>query len=480
MELGNKIFNGAVWSVIEKLSVQIISFVLGIVLARLLNPSEYGTFGLLIVFITISQVFIDSGFSQALIQNRKRNEHDISTVLTFNIIVALACYLILFISAPFVADFYEISELKNLLRVIAISLIINSLFTVPATLLTIEMNFRLIAKITFASTLISGVLAVISAYAGLGVWALIIQVLVKGAISTILFWATIKNVPKLKFYTASFKKLFSFGSKLLVSNLLVNVVNNLNAILIGKYIGTKDLGFYTRGTQFTDIAYSVINSSIHSVLLPSLSTVQDNIEILLSYCRTLLKMIALITVPIFLCLAIYSESLILVLLSDKWAMAIPIMQILCISRLIIIIIGFSSNMLHVVGRTDLSLKQEYFKIIVRILAILIALPYGIYYIAFAELISTGIHFFINNYYPKKLFNYGSKKQLIDILKILVSGLIMSFVGYFFMKLFENHILKLLITTPVVIITYLASVKLFKVKELDLLLEKVKLIKNPNN
>ena len=475
MELGNKIFKGAIWSVIEKLSVQIISFVLGIVLARILNPSEYGTFGLLIVFITISQVFIDSGFSQALIQNQKRNEHDISTVLTFNIIVALICYLVLFVCAPFVADFYEISELKNLLRVVAISLIVNSFFTVPSTLLTIEMNFRKIAKITFASTLISGILAIIAAYIGFGVWSLVIQVLVKGIISTILFWLTIDNAPKLKFYSASFKKLFSFGSKLLISNLLVNIVNNLNAILIGKYIGTKDLGFYTRGTQFTDIAYSVINSSINSVLLPGLTTVQDNIKTLVIYCKTILRMIALLTIPIFLCLAIYSESLILILLSEKWAMAIPIMQILCIGRIIIIIIGVSTNMLQVIGRTDLSLKQEYFKIIIRVAAILIALPYGIYYIAFAELISTGIHFFINNYYPKKLFNYGAIDQLKDISKIILSGVIMSITGYLFMLLFDNHILKLVLTTPVVIITYIISIKLFKVKELDILLTKLKSI-----
>lgn len=478
MELGNKIFKGALWSALEKLSVQLISFVLGIVLARLLTPAEYGTFGLLIVFITISQVFIDSGFSQALIQTKDRTYKDISTVLSFNILVAFICYFILFLTAPFLADFYEIPDLKNLLRVLAISLILNSLFTVPSTLLTIEMNFRLIAKITFISTLISGIIAIIAAYSGLGAWALVIQVLVKGFISTLLFWYTIKKAPKINFYKKSFKKLFSFGSKLLISNLLANILSNLNAILIGKYIGTRQLGFYTRGTQFTDMAYSVINSSINSVLLPSLSTVQDDIETLVSYCRTLLKMTALITVPIFLCLAIYSESLIILLLSDKWAMAIPIMQIFCVARLITIMIGISSNMLYVVGRTDLSLKQEYFKIAVRVVLLLIALPHGIYYIALAELVSTSLHFFINNYYPGKLFNYGSKEQLRDIFKIVISGILMALTGFWFMKLFDNHLFKLLITTPILAFIYILTIKIFKVKEFDMLLSKISSIKKP--
>ncbi|MDF4222880.1 lipopolysaccharide biosynthesis protein [Maribacter sp. M208] len=476
MELGNKIFKGAIWSVIEKLSVQVISFALGIVLARLLTPSEYGTFGLLIVFITISQVFIDSGFSQALIQTPNRNQKDISTVLTFNIIVALVCYFLLFVGAPFVADFYEITELKNLLRVVAFSLIINSMFSVPSTLLTIEMNFRLLAKITFISTLISGILAIIAAYSGLGVWALVLQVLLKGIISTILFWISIKSIPKIKFYNESFRKLFSFGSKLLISNLLANILSNLNSILIGKYIGTKELGFYTRGTQFTDMAYNVINSSINSVLLPSLSTVQNDVETLVSYCRTLLKITTLVTVPIFLCLAIFSEPLILLLLSEKWAMAIPIMQIFCIARMITISIGISSNMLYVVGRTDLSLKQEYFKIAVRVIFLLLALPYGIYYIALAELASTTSHFFINNYFPRKLFNYGSKKQLLDILKILLSGVLMTIIGFFFMKLFDQNIFKILFTTPIVIFVYISCIKIFKVDEFNLLLEKIKSLK----
>lgn len=472
MELGNKIFKGALWSSVEKLSVQFISFILGIVLARLLTPEEYGIFGLLIVFITISQVFIDSGFSQALIQNRNRTYKEISTVLTFNIIVSILCYIILYISSPFISEFYNSIELNNLLRVLALSLIINSLFSVPATLLTIDMNFRLIAKITFISTLISGIIAIIAAYLEFGAWSLVIQILSKGVISAILFWVAIETIPKFKFYKESFSTLFSFGSKLLISSLLNTIVGNLNSILIGKYVGTKSLGFYTRGTQFSDMAYSTINSAITSVLLPSLTELQDDINALISYSRTLLRMTALITVPIFLGLSLFSEPLIILLLTEKWAMAIPIMQIFCIARLITILIGISSNMLYVVGRTDLSLKQQYIKMAIRIILLLLALPHGIYYIALAELISTSLHFFVNTYYPGKLFNYGAKEQILDVFKIVICGVIMTVSGYLVMNFFEDYLLKLLITIPFTVFIYIISIKILKIKEFNMLINKI--------
>lgn len=477
MELGNKIFKGALWSSIEKISVQLVSFILGIILARILSPEEYGIFGLLIVFITVSQVFIDSGFSQALIQNRNRTHKDISTVLTFNIAVAFICYILLFIASPYIADFYKSNELKNLLRVLAFSLIINSLFTVPSTLLTIKMNFQLIAKITLISTLTSGIIAIIAAYLDYGAWSLVIQIISKGIISAIFFWFTIEKIPKFKFFKKSFHQLFSFGSKLLISSLLNTIVGNLNSILIGKYIGTKSLGFYTRGTQFSDMAYSTINSAITSVLLPSLSDLQDDKAALRTYSKTLLKMTSLITVPLFLCLSLFSEQLILLLLTEKWAMAIPIMQIFCIARLITILMGISSNMLYVIGRTDLSLKQQYVKMAIRISLLLLALPYGIYYVALAELLATVLHFFVNTYYPGKIFNYGAKEHFLDTYKIAFSGVVMVISGYLTMKLFDSQIIKLIIAIPISIISYTVLIKFLKIKEFDMLLFRIKSLSN---
>lgn len=472
-------FKSAIWSSLEKLSVQAISFILGIILARLLSPTEYGTFGLLLVFITISQVFIDSGFSQALIQRQKRTDTDISTVFFFNIIVGIVCYLLLYLSAPFIADFYEVAELTSLLRILAFSLILNAFFTIPTTILTIAMDFKSIAKVTLVATILSGSIAIYCAYVGMGAWALVIQVLSKGIFMSILFWLTVKWRPILVFSKASFKILFSFGSKLLISSLLSNILSNLNAILIGKYIGTKDLGFYTRGTQFADIIYSVVNSSLNSVLLPSLSSIQDNKNELISYTRTILKMTALITVPLFFGLTLLAEPLIFVLLTAKWKMAIPIMQIFCVARLITILVGVSSNLLYAVGRTDLTLKQEYLKIAVRLALLVAALPYGILWIAIAELTSTFIHYFINTYYPGKLFNYGAFKQLKDLTKIGCAGSLMIIGGYFTSLIIDSDILKLIFITPLCAIIYITTIHLLKVNEFELLKSKILSLKTKN-
>lgn len=448
--------------------MQFISFILGIVLARLLTPNEYGTFGLLLVFITISQVFVDSGFSQALIQRQNRTQKDISTVFFFNIATGVICYFILFGSAPFIAAFYDIPELQSLLRVLAISLLLNALFTVPLTLLTISMNFKAIAKVTLITTLISGSLAIYCAYIGLGEWALVIQTLSKGVMMTVLLWISTKWRPLLIFSNNSFKNLFSFGSKLLVSSLLSAVLSNLNAILIGKYRGTVSLGFYTRGTQFADIIYSVVNSSLNSVLLPSLSTIQSDTDKLIGLTRTILKTTAIVTIPLFLGLALLAESIIILLLTERWIIAAPIMQIFCFARLISILSGVSSNLLYAVGRTDLTLKQEYVKVSVRVILLIIALPYGILWIAIAELIATCIHYFINTYYPGKLFGFGAFNQLKDMSKVILVGLIMLIIGYVATVLINNHTLKLIVVIPLCAFTYYYGLSIFKIQELKLL------------
>lgn len=478
MSLGNKLFQGTVWSSLEKLSVQVVSFALGVILARLLTPEEYGTFGLLLVFISISQVFIDSGFSQALIQRQERTDKDISTVFLFNILVALACYAILYVAAPSISYFYEVPKLTPLLRVLAISLLLNALFTIPLTLLTIALDFKSIAKVTLVTTILSGALAIYCAYLGMGEWALVIQTISKGAFMTIFLWLGTQWKPMFIFSKKSFNTLFSFGSKLLVSSLLSSLLSNLNSILIGKYIGTKSLGFYTRGTQFADIVYSILNASLNSVLLPSLSVIQQNTKELIGITRTILKTTALVTVPLFLGLALLSEPIVLILLSDKWRMAIPIMQIFCIARLITILVGISSNVLYAVGRTDLTLKQEYVKIAVRIIFLLIALPHGIYWIAVAELSATSIHYFINTYYPGKLFNYGAIAQLRDISKIILAGITMFILGFICKYLIINTYVQLLVVIPVCAFVYYYLLVFLKVNELNMLRSKIlSLLKN---
>ena len=473
MSLGNKMFNGMVWSAFERISVQSVSFILGIILANLLTPTEYGTVAILLVFIGFSQVFIDSGFSKALIQKQDRSENDISTVFLFNIFVAVSCCILLWFFAPFVASFYETELLETLLRVASISLIFNALYAIPFTLYTIDLNFKAIARVTFASTLISGLIAVYLAYMGYGVWALVWQTVIKSVLTAIFMWTSIKWKPNWVFSKDSLKNLFSYGSKLLASSLLNNLVNNFYALFIAKWISKRDLGYYDRGAQNANTFFAAISAVFDSVLLPGLATVQEQTDLLVSHTRNIIRSAALLVVPLFLGLAVIAEPLIRVLLGEVWMPAVPIMQLICLARLITIVSSINVNVLYVIGRTDLALKQQYLKIIVRVILLVIALPFGIVYIALAELISTIIHFFINTYYPGKIMNYGAIKQIKDIFQILMIGCCMAVLSLLAMHFLNiPDFLKLVFIPLVGGLFYVSSIKLMQIEEYDKLLEKV--------
>ncbi len=454
------------WSGIERISIQAVQFVLGIILARILTPTEYGIMAILFVFIILSEVFVDSGFTSALIQKKDRDHTDESTVFLFNVGISLAFYLLLWIIAPFISAFYEIEELTIYIRVFSLSLIINSLFTVPRTLLTIKLDFKLLTKINLTSVIISGVIAIYLAYAGFGVWSLIWQSIIRSILIGILVWFYVKWRPDWIFSRSSFDQLFSYGSKLLVSSLLGQFFSQLNSLLIGKYIDAKSLGFYSRGIQFSDFVFNIFNSSINGVLLPALAPIQDQRETIKEQIKITSKTAALITVPIFLLLTLLAEPIILVLLTDKWALAIPIMQIFSIARLITIASIININVLYIIGRTDLVLKQQYVCIGIRIVLVIAALKYGIVAIAWAELISSAIHFFINTYYPGKLINYGPIKQIKDLYKIYLAGIIMSLPVFVLTMTMENGIFVIAISLVISIPLYYLILRLFKIQEID--------------
>ncbi|MCL6275551.1 lipopolysaccharide biosynthesis protein [Muricauda sp. 2012CJ35-5] len=464
MSLGKKMFHGVVWSGLEKISIQLVQFVIGIILARILTPKEYGIIGILYVFIAISNVFIDSGFTKALIQKQDRTEEDKSTVFWFNLLISLVCYILLWITAPYIADFYELDVLKNLLRVLALVLIINSLFTVPTTLLNIDLDFKTLAKINFISVFGAGMVAIYLAMEGYGVWALAYQTLLKSILSLVMTWFWVRWKPRLLFSKASFGTLFSYGSNLLVSSLLGVAVNNFYALFIAKLISTKDLGYYTRGTQFSDFVYGTISSILDSVLLPGLSTIQEQRDVLIAQTRKVIKLTALITIPVFLLLALMAKPIIITLLTEKWAPAAPIMQFFCIARLITIISGINVNLLYVIGRTDLALRQQYSKIAIRVVLLVVSLKYGIVIIALAELISTIIHFFINTYHPGKIMGYGALSQIKDMKMIFLSSILMVMVTFLSVYFIDDNLVKVCIAPLAALGSYYLCMRIFKIEE----------------
>ena len=478
MGLGNKIFSGLAWSALEKIAVQLIQFVIGIVLARILSPKEYGIIGLLLVFIALSKVFVESGFTQALVQKQDRTKADISSVFYVNIIISLVCYGLLFFLAPTVAGYYDIPLLNPLLRVLAISIVINSFFAVPSTLLTIEMDFKTLTKITLSSTIISGSIAIYMAYDGYGVWALAWQAVIRAIIATTLVWFLTSWKPSLLFSTKSIKQLFKFGSNLLASSLLNTIVNNFYALFIAKLISAKDLGYYTRGTQFSDVVFSFVNTSMNRVLFPGLAAIQDNTPKLVNYTKSIIKSTALLVVPIFFFLAVMAKPIIQLLLTDKWLPAVPIMQVLCLARLITIISGINVNLLKVLGKTNLILRQQYLKIIVRVAIFAFTLQYGIVHIAIGELVSTSIHFFINSYYPGKIMKYGGYQQIKDISKLLLIGILTVLPLFLLQMYISNNVLLISLSVLLTGVTYFLLLKLFNIKELDFLKDKAMLFIRP--
>lgn len=475
MGLGDKMFKGMAWSAVERLSIQGIQFVIQIALARILTPSEYGIVGILYVFIAVSMVFIDSGFTKALIQKKNRTENDISTVFLFNVAISLVAYGILFIIAPVIAKFYQITELTWLLRVLSISLVINALFTVPITLYTIKLDFKSLTKINFIAAILSGSIAYYMALEGYGVWALVGLTISRSIAIFILTWLLSEWKPNWVFSKSSLKELFSFGSNLLVSSLINVIVNKTYELVIPKNNSIQDLGYYTRGTQFTDSIFSIINGIFERVLLPGLTEVQDKLDILVSHTRNIIRAASLVIIPIFLLLAAVAKPLVIVLLTEKWLPIVPIIQIFCLARMITIISGINVNILYVIGRTDLALKQQYIKILVRVLFLLFALKHGILYIALAELASTIVHFFINTYHPGKIMSYGSISQIKDIKWILFSGFCMSVATFYSISIIDSNLLKLCLAPLVALPCYVILIRFFKIQEFSMIVTKFRQI-----
>ena len=448
-----------VWSSIEKFGNQGIQFVIGIVLARILSPRDYGLIGILLVFTSISQILIDSGFSKALIQKNKPSKSDISTVFSFNLGISIVLYLLIYLAAPSVASFYDEPQLILLLRVLSLIIISNALFAIPNTLLSIRLDFKSIAKINTVSIIISGIVAIILAYNNLGVWSLVCQYLLRSILMLIFF--TLKNTwsYRLNFSKKSFDELFKFGSNLMVSSLLNVFVGKFSSIFIAKYMSTADLGYYTRGMQFPDVAIGTLGSVLDNVLLPALALDKDEITLKQNF-HKVIALLNLITLPLAVLLAVLAEPLILLLLTEKWISIVPIIQIFCVSRFFNNLISVNVNVLYVLNKTNLVLKQHYYKIAVRILLIACALPLGLIYVALAEALTSFLHFIINAFYPGKFISYGIKRQLKQIFPYAIIALIL-FAGTTSILSYINSLyLQLVVGFTFCVGLYLILLKLF--------------------
>ena len=448
-------------------------FLLQIVMARMLSPEDYGIVGMLAIFVAVAQSFVDSGFSNALIQKNDRTELDYSTVFYFNVVVGCVFYLLLFFSSPFIASFYKTPILLELTRVIGLSILFNSLTVVQRAKMTIAIDFKTQTKASFLAVVLSGVLGIWMAYAGCGVWAIAIQTVSNTGLNMILLWIYSSWKPKKVFSWNSFHRLFSFGSKLLLAGLIDTIYRNIFTLIIGKKFTKVELGNYTRADQFCQFPSANITGILQRVTFPILSELQNDDERLKLVYRKFLRLSAFVIFPLMIGLAAISRPFILLVLTEKWDGAIVLMQVLCLGYLWYPIHAINLNLLQVKGRSDLFLRLEIIKKSVGIGILFVTIRYGVLTMCMGTIVGGIIGLIFNTYYTGKLIQLGFVKQMLDLFPILINSIVMGGLVYFLTCLLSGYMLQILLGSIGGIIYYLLSSHIFHSQDLKYLFSLVK-------
>lgn len=420
----NEVMKNLLWRFAERCGAQGVSFIVSIILARMLDPEAYGTVALITVIIAVLQVFIDSGLGNALIQKKKADDLDFSTVFYFNFIVCIVLYALLFFAAPYIALFYGIPELTSLVRVIGLTLVVSGIRNIQQAYISRHLIFKNYFYSTMIGTIVSAVIGIFMAYQGFGTWALVAQTLSAAIVGTIILWITVKWRPKLMFSIKRLKGLFSYGWKLLVSSLLDTIYNNVRQLIIGRFYSSSALAFYNKGQQFPNLIVTNINTSIDSVLLPVMSREQDNRSHIKAMTRKAIRTSSYIIWPIMMGLAVTANPLISLLLTDKWLPCVPYLQLFCFSYAFWPIHTANLNAIKAVGRSDMFLKLEIIKKIVGVISIITAMPLGVFEIALFYALTAPISSIINAFPNKKLLGYSIKEQALDLLPFMLMSVIM--------------------------------------------------------
>jgi len=428
-------------------------------------PEDFGLIGMLSIFIAISQSLIDSGMGSGLIQKKNRTDTDFSTVFVFNFIVSLIIYLILYFSAPLISAFYEIPQLITLTRILTLNIIINSISIVQRSKLTINLDFKTIAKVNIISVFTGGITGIYFAFKGLGVWALVIQNLSVAFVSVIMFFILSKWIPSIRFSRESFKNLFGFGSKLLIAGLYAQTIQNIYNITIGKVYAASELGYYTRSRQFAELTAGTVSSILQQVSYPILASLQDDRKKMSEIFRKLIRTSSFLIFPSMTLLAILAEPFIQLFLTDKWLPAVPLLQWLCFARIFYPINAINMNILNAIGRSDLFLKVDLIKFPVIATALVITIPLGLKAIVIGHVITSIIAFFINAYLPGKYFSYGGFSQLKDMLPGMIATLVMAIVVVIFTHLLDSLWLKIIIGSISGFLVYLFVAFLMQINEI---------------
>lgn len=462
--LKNKTIKGVGWSAADAFLGQGVTFIVGLVLARLLSPDEYGLIGICLIFTTVLNGIVDSGFSNALIRKKEVTDEDYNTMFTTNMAISIVLYVLLFISAPLVSDFFHRIELTALVRVTGLILFFNALSITQVTILTKNIDFKTKTKASLVSAIISGVIGIAMAFMGYGVWSLVAQQLSKQLLYTLCLWVLSKWWPKFTFYKDSFKYMWGFGWKLLASGILNNVWNQLYQVVIGRCYTSSTLGHYTRANEYASIFSSNLTLIVQRVSYPVLAEIQDDKERMVQGYRKVIKITMFVTAVCMISLGAVSEPLIYTLIGTKWQEAATYLPLICISMSLYPLHAINLNILQVLGRSDIFLYLEILKKIVGIVPIVIGIFCGIYYMLLTSILTGVISLYLNTWYTGKTLNYSFWKQLRDIAPSYFTALVIAVAVYFLKYLSLPYYVVLMLQIIVGLVACITISEIFKFDE----------------
>lgn len=472
--LRGTIISSLIWKFLERLGTQGVQFIVSIILARLLLPSDYGVVTMILVFIAIANVFVQNGFGTSLIQKKGADDLDFSSVFYISLAIATVFYIILFIASPYIAKFYNMPEITKILRVISVTLFFGAINSVQNAKISKDMKFKKLFFSSLGAIIVSGTVGITLAYFGYGPWALVWQQLSNAIATTIILWFTSGWKPKLIFSLDRIKGLFSYGWKILCSSLIDTIYQNIYNLVIGKFYTSETLGNYNKGEQFPKIIAVNVDGAISSVMLPAYSKEQDKKDKVKKMVRRSIVTSALVLFPMMFGLAAVAEVIVKILLTDKWLGCVPYMQLLCIVYLLYPINTANLQAIKAMGKSDYYLKLEIIKKVLGIIALVLTLPYGVLVMAIGQIIVAIISTFINAYPNQKLLDYKYIEQIKDILPNLIIALIM-FISVYSIKYLNinNNYLMLFTQVSVGIIMYVGLVCICKLESYEYLKKMLK-------
>lgn len=468
------VISSLIWKFLERLGTQGIQFVVSIILARLLLPSDYGVVTMIMVFTAISNAFIQAGFSTSLIQQKNSDELDYSSVFYTSFIIATLCYVILYIAAPIIADFYNMQQIKDILRVISLTLFFGALNSVQIAKLSKDMKFKNLFFSSLGAIILSGTTGIVMAYLGFGAWALVAQQLSNIIVSTIILNFTSGWRPKLVYSFERVKVLFSYGWKIMCSSLIDTLYQNLYNLVIGKFYNSATLGNYNKGEQFPKLIAVNIDGAIGSVMLPAYAKEQERKDKVKKMVRRAIVTSSLILFPLMFGLAAIAEPVVKLLLTDKWIGCVPYMQILCIVYALYPINTANLQAIKALGKSDYFLKLEIIKKIIGIIVLIFTVSHGVFVMAIGQVFVTILSTIINSFPNRKLLNYGYFEQIKDIFPNLFIAILMFIVVYIIGYLdFNNVFLLMLLQILVGAVFYMFLISIFKLESYIYLLNIIK-------